>query len=116
MITKQKAVTRYKQLSDCLQKLGRKRRIQPEISPQIPTYNQIVSLSPPVVPKFAINAHVSITPDTSQRGYLCNRIQGRVSGFNLSPDGSSFIYDIQKIIDGYILRPRRIENNSIKIN
>jgi hypothetical protein len=58
--------------------------------------------SPAVVPKFAVNTFVSITPNTSQRGYMCNRIQGSVSAINLSADGSTFIYDIHKIIEGYI--------------
>ena len=80
-----------------------------DISLQIPNintvdYNPVVLVSPATVPKFAVNTYVSITPDTSQRGYMCNRIQGRVSGFNLSPDGETFIYDIKKIIDGYIRR------------
>jgi len=61
-----------------------------------------VCLLPPAVPKYVVKCYVSITPDTSQRGYMCSRIQGRVLSVKRSPDGSSFIYDIQKIIDGYI--------------
>ena len=121
LIAKQKASFEKSQKQDRFSKFNGKRALDSKLSLQIPNINTVahspvVLVSPATVPKFAVNTYVSISPDTSQRGYKCNRIQGRVSAINLSPDGSTFIYDIHKIVDGYILRPRRIENNSIKIN
>jgi len=118
---KLKTLARKKDSKIRLEKSRSKKTLPNEETIHIPQLitlplSPVIQTTPVTSPLFPIGTYISITPDTSQRGYLCNRIQGRVSGFNLSPDGSSFIYDIQKIIDGYILRPRRIENNSIKIN
>ena len=49
---------------------------------------------------FAVGSHVSIVSDTSQRGYKCNRVFGKVTAVNSSADGTN-LYDVHKIIDGY---------------
>ena len=35
---------------------------------------------------------------------MCNRIQGRVSAINISPDGITFTYDIYKTMEGRVRR------------
>jgi len=52
------------------------------------------------VPKFALNTYVSIIPDTSLRGYLCNKIIGKIISVNRSEDGI-YLYDVHKVVNGF---------------
>ena len=84
---KQKATIKKKQRQDRLSKFHGERALDLELSLQIPNINTVahspvVLVSPANVPKFPLNTYVSITPDTSQRGYKCNRIQGIVCALN----------------------------------
>jgi len=83
LIAKQKATIKKSQEQDRLSKFHGERALDLELSLQIPNINTVahspvVIVSPATVPKFPLNTYVSITPDTSQRGYNCNRIQGIV--------------------------------------
>ena len=104
-----KALARKKQQEISFGKFKSKKTLPDEETIHIPQLitlplSPVIQATPVTSPLFPIGTYVSITPDTSQRGYKCSRIQGRVSGFNLSPDGSNFIHDIHKIIEGYISR------------
>ena len=83
LITKQKASEKKKQRQDRLCKINGEREAQknPTIFPLAPI--PIEPIFPTAaVPKFALNTYVSIIPDTSLRGYLCNEIQGIVCALN----------------------------------
>ena len=83
LIAKQKVSGKKKQRQDSLSKLHSKREAQtnPTIFPLAPI--PIEPIFPTAaVPKFALNTYVSIIPDTSLRGYLCNKIQGIVCALN----------------------------------
>ena len=83
LITKQKASEKKKQRQDRLCKINGEREAQknPTIFPLAPI--PIEPIFPTAaVPKFALNTYVSIIPDTSLRGYLCNKIQGIVCALN----------------------------------
>ena len=83
LITKQKASEKKKQRQDRLCKINGEREAQknPTIFPLAPIPTEPI-FPTAAVPKFALNTYVSIIPDTSLRGYLCNKIQGIVCALN----------------------------------
>ena len=83
LITKQKASEKKKQRQDRLCKINGERESQtnPTIFPLAPIPTEPI-FPTAAVPKFALNTYVSIIPDTSLRGYLCNKIQGIVCALN----------------------------------
>ena len=91
-----------------LEKFKNKKTLPDEETIHIPKIFTLPSIrdvqTSTVAPLFSINSHVSITPDTSQRGYMGNRIQGRVSAINTSQDGITFSYDIYKTMEGRVRR------------
>jgi hypothetical protein len=85
---KQKAADRKRHLQDCSSNRKLKRAADRESLLKNPTIFPLAPIpTEPIfptaaVPKFALNTYVSIIPDTSLRGYLCNEIQGIVCALN----------------------------------
>ena len=85
---KQKAADRKRHLQDCSSNRKLKRAADRESLLKNPTKFPLAPIpTEPIfptaaVPKFALNTYVSIIPDTSLRGYLCNKIQGIVCALN----------------------------------
>ena len=84
---KQKALDLKNINEERLKKINQSRKVGARFISQTPQVNLMASspieqTSPATLPKFAVNTYVSITPDTSQRGYKCNRIQGIVCALN----------------------------------
>jgi hypothetical protein len=88
---KLKTLSRKKDNKISLEKFRSKKTLPNEETIHIPQLitlpsSPVIQSTPVTGPLFSIGTYVSIIPDTSQRGYKCNRIQGRISGINLSPE------------------------------
>ena len=80
---KQKAADRKRHLQACSSNLKLKRAADRESSlPSLPPASVSVNASTTYSEAdaiYAVGTYVSITPDTSDRGYKCNKINGKVT-------------------------------------
>jgi len=87
MLQRQKALAKKLQLDKVNANNKLKRTMVADISPSIVppaavSVYESIPISRAAIPLFAIGDLISIIPDTSQRGYKCNRIQGIVCALN----------------------------------